>query len=99
MLPPTHANRPWDFIYLDTTHQYEQTRNELICLTQLCTPETVFCAHDSSVRAAYELDLKQQGGVNRALAEWVTHHREWSCFVFEEPAFGHFGMAVMQRKA
>jgi len=88
----------WDLIFLDTTHQYEQTVAEIKAIVPLCGPGTLFCFHDASSAAAAELDLQHLGGVKRAIREYCLNHPQWQWFVFEEPKWGHFGIAVMQKK-
>lgn len=88
----------WDFIFLDTTHQYEDTRAEIEAIAPLCSPRTVWCFHDASKHAADTLDQRKQGGVARAIREYVWLNPRWRSFTFEGPAFGQFGIAVMQKR-
>jgi len=89
--------RQWDMIFLDTTHQYEDTRTEIELITRLCSPRTLLCLHDASKHAADNLDQRKQGGVARAIREWCWLHPRWKSFTFQGPAFGLFGIAVMQK--
>lgn len=89
----------WDVIYLDTTHQYSQTVTEIDMITALCGPTTLFIFHDASQFAADTLDTQHQGGVRRAMREWCLTNPRWQCFIFERPAFGEYGIGVMQKKA
>ena len=89
----------WDFIYLDTTHQYAQTARELEVIASLALPQTVVAMHDAS-RHAQSLDLEQAGGVKRALAEFLDKNKNWEGMTFEQPAFrGLFGIGAMKMKA
>lgn len=92
------AQENWDFIYLDTTHQFQQTAAEIKEIAKLCGPATLFAFHDASTYAADNLDQGHQGGVKRAIREYCVLHPRWQSFTFEQPAFGQFGIAVMQRK-
>jgi len=90
--------REWDAIYLDTTHQYQQTVAEIDTLAPLCSSRTLFLFHDASKHAADALDLGHQGGVRRAMREYCLVHPNWQWFVFEKPAFGQFGIGIMQKR-
>lgn len=93
------AAQSWDAIYLDTTHQFGQTFEEIRALTQLCGPHTLLLFHDASTHAANTLDTGKQGGVKGAMTEYCLLNPRWQMFIFEKPAFGQFGIGVMQRKA
>lgn len=93
------AAEPWDAIYLDTTHQFAQTYEEIKLLSQLCGPRTLFLFHDASTHAAATLDIGRQGGVKAAITEFVLLNPRWQAFVFEKPAFGQFGIGMMQKRA
>ena len=88
----------WDLIYLDTTHQYLDTRAEIEAIAPLCGEATLFVFHDASQHAANNLDLHKQGGVARAIREWAVLHPRWQAFIFEGPAFGQFGIGLLQKK-
>jgi len=92
------AEYEWDAIFLDTTHQFRQTVEEIKAIAPLCGPSTLFLFHDASAYAAATLDLGQQGGVARALREWVWLNPKWQSFVFEKPSFGQFGIGVLQKR-
>lgn len=88
----------WGMIYIDTTHQYAQTVEELRHYASLASGSTTIMLHDASVAAADELDYDQRGGVNRALREFLAEHADWQGMVFEQPAFpGRYGVGVMGR--
>lgn len=89
----------WDAIYLDTTHQFDQTYSEIRALAPLCGPNTLFLFHDASQHAADTLDMGRQGGVKRAITEYALLNARWQYFIFERPAFGQFGIGLLQRKA
>lgn len=88
----------WDAVYLDTTHQYGQTHDEIAFIAELCGPRTLFLFHDASTFAAETLDLAHQGGVKRAIREWCLMQPRWQHFIFEQPAFGKYGIGAMQKK-
>lgn len=93
------AAMEWDLIFVDTTHQYDQTRDELTVLTPLCSERTLLVLHDASQHAANTLDTRKQGGVARAIREFVWLNPRWQVFAFQEPSFGKFGVALMQKRA
>lgn len=89
----------WDVVFLDTTHQYAQTVAEIAAIAPLCGPGTLFLFHDASAYAADTLDMGHQGGVRRAMREYCLNHPKWQWFIFEGPAFGKFGIGLMQKRA
>lgn len=92
------ALEQWDAIYIDTTHQYEQTCKEIALYTALAQPQTIIMFHDASTHAQ-TLDLGGQGGVKRAFTEFLAARPDWQGMIFERPAFrGLFGVGVMTRK-
>lgn len=88
----------WDFVFLDTTHQYFDTVDEIRAIVPLCGPSTLFAFHDASGHAARELDQRQQGGVQRAIREFCVLNPQWQSFIFQSPPFGKYGIGVMQRR-
>ncbi len=92
------GEQEWHAIFLDTTHQYGQTQAEIKAITPLCGPNTLFLFHDASAFAAETLDLGHQGGVRRAIREFCLQHPRWQWFVFEQPAWGQYGIGVMQKR-
>lgn len=88
----------WDAIYLDTTHQYFATRDEILGIEKLCDEHTLFLFHDASTFAADTLDMQKQGGVKRAILEFTVMRPRWQWFIFERPAFGQYGIGVMQKR-
>jgi predicted O-methyltransferase YrrM len=91
--------RAWDMIFLDTTHQYGQTVAEIKAIAPLCGPHTLFAFHDASLHAAEALDVGHQGGVRRAMREYCLTHPAWQMYVYEQPAFGQFGIGVMSKRS
>ncbi len=92
------SNTEWDVIYLDTTHQFSQTLQEIESITPICGPSTLFLFHDASAFAADSLDVGHQGGVRRAMREYCLTHPRWQWFIFEKPAFGQYGIGMMQKR-
>lgn len=88
----------WDFVFLDTTHQYFDTVEEIRAIAPLCGPSTLFAFHDASNHAANELDQRKQGGVQRAIREFVVLNPQWQSFIFQSPPFGKYGIGVIQRR-
>lgn len=88
----------WDVIYLDTTHQYWQTLEEIDAISRLCSPRTLFVLHDASRFAAETLDMDRLGGVRRAMYEFCVTNPRWHYYIFEQPAFGQYGIGLMQKR-
>ena len=89
---------PWDAIYLDTTHQFADTYNEIHARAPLCLPAALFLFHDASQHAADTLDMGRQGGVKRAIQEYCLLNPKWQHFIFERAPFGQFGIGLMQKR-
>lgn len=92
------AREHWDAIYLDTTHQFQSTYEEIRAIAPLCGPATLFLFHDASQHAADTLDMGHQGGVKRAITEYCLLNPRWQYFIFEKPAYGQFGIGLMQKR-
>lgn len=93
------AAERWDAIYIDTTHQYEQTRIEIESYTAIAVPGTILLFHHASTHAQ-ELDVEGRGGVKRALCEFAEERLEWQLTIWERPAFrGLLGVGVLTQKA
>lgn len=92
------GKQQWDLIFLDTTHQYENTRDEILAIAPLCSERTVWLFHDASLFAAEQLDQRKQGGVARAIREWAALNPRWQTFTFQKPAFGQYGIGMLQKK-
>lgn len=88
----------WDLIYLDTTHQYENTRDEIQAIAPLCDERTIWLFHDASLFAAEKLDQRHQGGVARAIREFAALNPRWQTFTFQRPAFGEYGIGMLQKR-
>lgn len=88
----------WDAIFLDTTHQFQQTAAEIAAIAPLCGPRTLFLFHDASQFAADTLDVGHQGGVAKAMREWCLLNPKWQRFVFEAQPFGKYGIGIMQKR-
>jgi predicted O-methyltransferase YrrM len=64
-----HFGTAPEMILLDSSHQYRATLDELDLWYPALAPGGLFLLHDVS-RFAADFDLKGEGGVHRALAEW-----------------------------
>jgi len=62
-----------ELIFLDSSHEYKQTLDELDAGTRFLAPGGLIVLHDTSEFAA-SFDVTQQGGVHRALGEWREAH-------------------------
>jgi len=59
-------------IIIDSSHQYQQTLNELNSWFEYLQPGGFFILHDSSIFAS-KFDNTGQGGVHKAFSEWVKN--------------------------
>src|SRR6266550_231873 len=64
-----------ELIFLDSSHEYKQTLDELDAWYPVLAPGGLIVLHDTSEFAA-SFDVTQQGGVHRALREWREAHPE-----------------------
>ena len=64
-----------ELIFLDSSHEYRQTLDELDAWYPELAPGGLIVLHDTSEFAA-SFDVTQQGGVRRALGEWREAHPE-----------------------
>jgi len=64
-----------ELVFLDSSHEYQQTLDELEAWYPALAPGGLIVLHDTSEFAA-SFDLTQQGGVRRALREWREAHPE-----------------------
>ncbi|MEO7167113.1 MAG: class I SAM-dependent methyltransferase [Chthoniobacterales bacterium] len=64
-----------ELVFLDSSHEYQQTLDEINAWYPELSPGGMIVLHDTSEFAA-SFDVTQQGGVRRALQEWRAAHRE-----------------------
>ncbi|HEY1583848.1 MAG TPA: class I SAM-dependent methyltransferase [Chthoniobacterales bacterium] len=62
-----------ELIFLDSSHEYRQTLDELSVWYPALAPGGLLVLHDTS-EFAVSFDITQQGGVQRALREWCAAH-------------------------
>lgn len=60
-------------IFVDSSHQYQQTVKELALWLPVLEPGGLIFLHDAGIQAE-EFDVTRNGGVKRALDEWRTNH-------------------------
>jgi predicted O-methyltransferase YrrM len=60
-------------VFLDSSHEYQQTLDELGAWYPVLAPGGLLVLHDTSAFAA-SFDVTQKGGVHRALREWRDAH-------------------------
>ena len=74
-MPGTIWSGAPELIFLDSSHEYRQTLDEIEAWYPALTPGGLIVLHDTSEFAA-SFDVTQQGGVRRALQEWRDSHPE-----------------------
>lgn len=83
-------NGPYEMIYIDSSHAYNETLQELeyyLGDTSIVSPTSFVLFHDAT-DFARQYDPTQSGGVRRALEEWYAkHHRDYQLFIFEPPTW------------
>jgi predicted O-methyltransferase YrrM len=93
---------PFDLVYLDASHAYEETLRELDLLLLnggWLADHGILVAHDASVFAR-QYDPTHRGGVRRALDEWIDDHpRLMHHMIFEPPLWpSQAGLAILARR-
>jgi predicted O-methyltransferase YrrM len=94
-------NGPFEMIYVDSSHSYRETLQELEILwgsAEIAGEGTCVWFHDAG-RAAVTYDARGEGGVRRALDEWVSGHQGcYQLMVLEPPLWPNpTGLGVMRR--
>lgn len=77
---------PIDFLFIDTSHEYEHTLKELEAYSKFIVPQGIIVLHDI-----------RDPRVNRAIDDWLKLHDEW---VFEDitPPNDGWGLGLLRRK-
>ena len=92
---------PYEVVYIDSLHGYENMLRELLfyCPGQgIIGEDGIMFLHDASW-AAQEWDPTHQGGVRRALEEWIREHNEMQMLVLEPPAWSNpCGIGIIAHK-
>jgi len=68
---------PPEVVLVDSSHAYAHTLDELDLWAPELPPGALFLLHDASV-FAQQFDPTAQGGVHRALTEWLDRQRDWT---------------------
>ena len=64
-----------ELVFIDSSHQYRHTKDELDLWASRVAPGGFICMHDAAEFSAYQ-DKNGLGGVNRALQEWCSENRQ-----------------------
>jgi predicted O-methyltransferase YrrM len=94
------AAGPFEVVYLDSSHAYRSTLAELDLLFDGGVVEDgVLVLHDAAVAAA-QFDPDGEGGVRRALDEWIAGRRDSFDLLVLEPPFwpGVCGAGFVRRR-
>jgi predicted O-methyltransferase YrrM len=90
---------PFDVVYLDASHEYEETLTELgLIFGAWLAGDGVLLLHDAA-REAAQFDSTGLGGVRRAMDDWVQRNpSKFHVFVLEPPFWPSVcGLGVMRR--
>lgn len=90
---------PFEIVYLDSSHAYGETLKELDIIfsddSPLLVDEGLLLLHDVAAGAA-AFDPSGQGGVRRALDEWLASRRPRPHLILEPPLFqSSCGVAIV----
>lgn len=75
-------NEPPQLVFIDSSHQYRHTIEELTLWASAVQPGGFLVMHDAS-RMASEFDRNDLGGVRQALDEWLPQHPEVSSIIID----------------
>ena len=97
------ANGPYQLIYLDSSHAYQATLDELDFIFEtgkLLAPGGLLLLHDVG-ELATQWDATGAGGVRRAVAEWMATRRDrYQDFIFEPPFWPNVcGLGLITERA
>ncbi len=84
------AEAPFDVIYIDSLHDYAASKEELPLYWPLLRPSGYLCMDDASEFAA-TFDTKGEGGVFRAIKEWLPQVRDCEWIMMREPTWNPVG--------
>lgn len=90
-----------DLVFIDSSHQYRHTIDELDLWASEIAPGGLICMHDAAPFAQYQ-DHSNLGGVSRALEEWCAENSSVEKIVLQSglsvsPVFKDpCGLAIMQ---
>ena len=75
-------NQPPQLVFIDSSHQYKHTLEELNLWASVIQPGGFIVTHDAS-RMASNYDRNNLGGVRRALDEWLPRHPDVSSIIID----------------
>jgi predicted O-methyltransferase YrrM len=81
---------PFDLVYIDSLHDYACTRKELPAYWPLLRPAGFLCMDDAD-EAAARFDTKGEGGVLRAIKEWLPTVRDCEWIMMRQPSWDPVG--------
>jgi len=84
-----NCEKPFDFVYLDGSHNYTHLKKELDVYWPMITKNGFLICHDSSEHAQ-KFDEKNEGGVRKALLEWSKEKKQ--CIFFDPPLWSSVGL-------
>ena len=94
---------PFDLIFIDSSHAYQHTLDELRIYVEdgkFTSSSTLVALHDAG-EAAKDFDPTHEGGVRRALEEWINlknNKRKYQLFIFEPPMYPNpCGLAIVRK--
>jgi len=73
---------PPDLVFIDSSHQYRHTLDELDLWSNLITPGGFIAFHDAS-RLAAVFDHHKAGGVRGALDEWLARNKHVNAIIID----------------
>lgn len=95
---------PYDFIYIDSSHEYASTLKELKTYVEgslFTTTRTLVAFHDAGLRMR-GLDATKKGGVAQALLHWYKSfgiRGKFQLFILEPPFYPNpCGLALIRKK-
>ena len=82
-----------DFLFIDTSHTYENTLKELEAYSKFVVPRGVIVMHDTHI----DRSVPEQYPVRRAVEDWMKNNEEWEFQDITTPRDG-WGLGLLRRK-
>jgi predicted O-methyltransferase YrrM len=84
------ADAPFDLIYIDSLHDYAASKEELPAYWPMLRPSGFLCLDDASESAA-AYDTRGEGGVHRAIKEWLPTVSDCESILMRGPIWNPVG--------
>lgn len=85
---------PWDVVFIDTSHHYQHTLDELWAYADTVVDDGCIVLHDTELRSPEDMPATDpEFPVRAAIDRWLADNPDWSA----EFVTGCYGLAVLRR--